>query len=217
MDGGHGDAGPGERIRRAAVALAGLAQNGLLYTDNPFDLDRYHRVAELATELLAALSGRPDAELALNLDRADGYVTPKVDVRGAVIDGADRFLLVRERVDGRWTLPGGWADPGDTPAGAVERELLEEAGVRAEAVKLVGLWDRDLAGNTPPMPAAVYKVFFLCRLIAQVGPVQESEILDSGWFGLPDLPPLSLGRVNLAQLERVLAHHHDPSLPAEFH
>lgn len=206
---------PVERVRQAAVRLAALAQSGLAYSPAAFDVDRYRQVAGLATELLSAISGRDAGELALELGRDSGHATPKVDVRGVLVDDQERVLLMRERSDGRWSAPGGWADPGDTPASAVLREVREETGHGAEVVKLVGCWDRDRRGHEPPLPVAVVKLFFLCRATGEVRPPDDLETLEVGWFGLDELPPLSLGRVNRAELERCLAHHRDPSLPTE--
>ena len=117
-----------EAVRRIGIKLAALAQDGLTFATGDYDLDRYRQVSELATGLLAAISGRPDADLAIELGRDSGYATPKVDVRGAIFDDAERVLLMREKTDGRWSLPGGWADPGDAPSVAVTREILEETG-----------------------------------------------------------------------------------------
>jgi ADP-ribose pyrophosphatase YjhB (NUDIX family) len=205
-----------EAIRRIGVKLAALGRTGLAFGASDYDLDRYRQVNELATELLAAASGRPEAELTVELDRDPGYVTPKVDVRGAIFDERERVLLMREKSDGRWSLPGGWADPGDTPATAVTREIREETGHRSAAVKLIACWDRDVQGHEPRLPVYVYKLFFLCRLDGAAEPPSPLETLDVGWFGLDELPPLSLGRVNARQIERALAHHRDPSLPTEF-
>jgi ADP-ribose pyrophosphatase YjhB (NUDIX family) len=210
----EGPLDPGERVRRAAVRLAALAQNGLTYTLSDYDTDRYETVAALAAELLSAVSGRDPAELAVELGRDAGYATPKVDVRGACVDEHGRVLLMRERSDGLWSLPGGWADPGDTPTRAVVREVREEAGAVVEVTKLVGCWDRDAQGHTPPLPVAVVKLFFLCRVL-ELGEPDALETLETGWFGLGELPPLSLGRVTPAQLARCLAHHADPTLPTE--
>jgi len=203
-----------ERVRRAAVLLAGLAQDGLTFAGNDYERDRYAKVADLAAELLSAVSGREAAELALELGRDSGYATPKVDVRGACFDGTERVLLMRERADGLWSLPGGWADPGDTPSTAVVRELREESGAVAEVLRLVGCWDRDARGHTPPLPVAVVKLFFLCRVLRMDEP-DPLETLGVGWFDLDDLPPLSTGRVTEAELRRCLAHHRDPALPTE--
>jgi len=205
-----------DEIRRIGIKLAALAQDGLTFAASDYDLDRYQQVSRLAAELLSALSGRPATELAVELGRDSGYATPKIDVRGAIFDDLERVLLMREKIDGRWSLPGGWADPGDAPSAAVTREILEETGYHSSAVKLIACWDRDLQGNPPPLPVHVYKLFFLCRRHGAVQRPAALETLDVDWFGLDALPPLSLGRVNHRQLERALAHHRDPSLPAEF-
>jgi ADP-ribose pyrophosphatase YjhB (NUDIX family) len=203
-------------VRQIGIKLAALAQDGLTYAADAYDLDRYRQVSRLAAELLSVLSGRSADDLAVELGRDSGYATPKIDVRGVIFDDRERVLLMREKADGRWSLPGGWADPGDTPAAAVTREILEETGYHSSAVKLIACWDRELQGNPPPLPVHVYKLFFLCRRDGAVQPPAALETLGVGWFGVDALPPLSLGRVNHRQLGRALAHHRDPSLPTEF-
>lgn len=205
-----------DAARRIGIRLSALAQDGLTYASGAYDLDRYRQVGRLAAELLSAVSGRPADELAVQLGRDSGYATPKIDVRGVIFDERERVLLMREKTDGRWSLPGGWADPGDAPSAAVTREILEETGYHSSAVKLIACWDRDLQGNPPPLPVHVYKLFFLCRSNGAVQPPAALETLDVGWFDVHAPPPLSLGRVNQRQLERALAHHRDPSLPSEF-
>jgi len=205
-----------ERVRRAAITVAALSHNGLAYSRNDFDVDRFRQLQAVATELFATLSGREAAEFAMEFDREVGYVTPKVEVRGGIVDERDRLLMLRERLDGRWSLPGGFADPLNTPSEAVVREIREETGYGAEVVKLVGCWDRDTQGHTPKFPIAMWKLFFLCRLDGTREAAKELETLDVGWFGLAELPELSTGRVLPHQLARILAHHRDPSLPTEF-
>lgn len=207
---------PADQLRRIGIGLTALSQNGLTFGTDDYDLDRYQKVGKLAAELLAVISGRPAAELAVELGRDCGYATPKVDVRGAVFDEDERVLLMRERADGRWSLPGGYADPGEPPSAAVVREVLEESGYGSSAVKLIACWDRELHNSAPPLPVHIYKLFFLCRRNGTVQAPQALETLDVGWFGLHALPELSLGRVNRRQLERALAHHRDPTLPTEF-
>ena len=207
---------PADAVRRIGIKLAALAQDGLTFATNEYDVERYQQARRLAAELLSALSGRPANELTAELGRDSGYATPKIDVRGVIFDEQDRVLLMREKADGRWSLPGGWADPGEPPSVAVTREILEETGYRSSAVKLLSCWDRELQNNPPPQPVHVYKLFFLFRAEGAVQPAVPRETLGVGWFGLDELPPLSLGRVNQWQLERALAHHRDPTLPTEF-
>ena len=205
-----------DAVRLIGIRLAALAQDGLTFAASDYDLDRYRQVGRLAAELLAVLSDRPAEELAVELGRDSGYATPKIDVRGAIFDARERVLLMREKADGKWSLPGGWADPGEAPSVAVTREVLEETGYGASVVKLIACWDRELQGNPPPLPVHVYKLFFLCRDEGAVREPEALETLDVGWFGLDELPPLSLGRVNHRQLDRALAHYRDPSLATEF-
>lgn len=205
-----------ERVRRAAVTVGALAQNGLTFTSDQYDVVRYEELAQLSAELLSVLTDRPAEDLRLELDRDVGYATPKVDVRGVLFDDDERVLLMRERADGRWSLPGGWADPHDTPAQAVRREVQEETGHEVEVLKLIACYDRDAQGHLPPLPVAVYKLFFLCRATGRVEAPQTLETLDVRWFSLDNLPDLSAGRVRAEQLRVALRHHLKPSLPTEF-
>lgn len=204
-----------ERVRQIAVRLAAISQVGRMYGDDDYDLDRYRQVGTLAAELLALVSGHQVGDLALELGRDSGYATPKVDVRAAVFDADERVLLMCERSDGRWSLPGGWADPGETPTAAAVREVFEETGYSTSVVKLIACWDRDIQGNVPPLAVHVYKLFFLCSVAGEPTAAQTLETLDVGWFPLDDLPELSTGRVTTAQLHRARAHHRNPELPTE--
>src|SRR6185437_7356906 len=128
-----------------AKRLQALAQSGLTFTHDRFDRERFDAIRAIAAEMIATGAGAP-AERAREIEvlfaAQAGYATPKVDVRAAVFRD-DRILLVRERSDGRWTVPGGWADVGDSPAAAVEREVLEESGFEVRAVRLAAVYDRN--------------------------------------------------------------------------
>ena len=218
-DGGDESDGA-DRVRRAAVRLAAIAQTGLSYAGGDpakdYDAARYRQVADLAVELLSAVTGTEAGRLRVDLGGDTGYATPKVDVRAAVVDERERFLMLRERSDGRWSLPGGWADPGDRPGEAAVREVLEETGYPVAAVKLVAVWERDARGLQPPLPVSVFHLFFLCRVVGEPVAPQDLETLEVGWFSLDELPELSTIRVVREELERVLLHHRDPSLPTEW-
>jgi ADP-ribose pyrophosphatase YjhB (NUDIX family) len=203
-------------VRRLAIQVAALAQNGLTFAESGYDLDRYRKLATIGADLLAAITNRPSAELALELGRDSGYATPKVDVRGILFDADDRVLLMQERSDGRWSPPGGWADPFDAPSEAVVREIREETGYAAVVVKLAAVLDRDKQGHLPPLAVHAYKLFFICRGTGIVDPPDELETLDVGWFALDELPPLSLGRIHADQLQRMLEHYRDPGLATDF-
>ena len=196
-----------------ARQVQAIAQNGLAFTHDPFDRERYTQLSELVAQLLARELEMPiDAARALWSDE-HGYATPKVDVRGGVFIH-ERVLLVRERSDGRWTLPGGWVDVNDAPSEAVAREILEESGYQARAVKLAALFDKNRHPH-PPGVHHIYKLFFLCELTG--GAAAASAETDAAeFFPLQALPPLSTGRVLATQIERLYQHHLDPSLPTDF-
>ena len=195
-----------------AQQLAALAKTGLHYAQNDYDAERYRAQLDIAAQMLADAAHVDVADVALRLAADDGYITPKVDVRGAVFRD-EKILLVREAADGLWTLPGGWADVGDAPSQAVEREIREESGYEAKAVKLLALEDRRR--RHPPMMYAVYKVAFLCELVGGAAQT-SSETTAIGWFGEDEIPPLSLGRVTTGQIRRWFQHYRQPGLPSEF-
>jgi ADP-ribose pyrophosphatase YjhB (NUDIX family) len=197
-----------------ARELQAMAQTGLFYSQDKYDSQRYGRLRSLATELMALGGGTTAAQIADLFCQDTGYATPRVDVRGAAFrDG--RVLLVRERNDGRWSLPGGWADVNQTAGECIIREIEEESGFSARPVKLCAVWDRRRHGHTPPHPFYVYKIFFLCELTGGAArpSIETSEI---GFFAEDELPELSPGRVQPAQIHRMFDHWRHPELPADF-
>jgi ADP-ribose pyrophosphatase YjhB (NUDIX family) len=194
--------------------LQAIAQTGLTYARDPFDVERYESVRLVAAEMMATASGGQSVEFFLKVMSTDvGYATPKVDVRAAVFQEG-RLLLVREREDGCWTLPGGWADIGDSPSLAVVREVKEESGYDVKVRKLLALLDRNLHGH-PPIPYHAYKLFFLCDLIGG-NPRAEQETDAVDFFASDQIPPLSLTRVTPAQITRLFEHFSHPEWPTQF-
>lgn len=197
-----------------ARRLQALAQNGLAYCKDPYDRERYEEIQRLAAEMMAASAGLPDGAAILNLFKAEeGYATPKIDVRAAVFD-RERILLVRERADGLWTMPGGWADVGDSPSSAAIREVKEESGYDVAVKKLAALYDRDKHGH-PWMPYHVYKLFFICDLRGGAA-VDTLETNGVGFFDEDAIPPLSLSRVTPIQVQHMFDHHRNPEWPTSF-
>ena len=194
--------------------MQAIAQNGLTFARDAYDIERYHAIREIAVEMLAKGSNlNPTIILGL-LEKDIGYSTPKVDVRGVVFR-QDKLLLVRERSDGCWTLPGGWADVCASPAENVIREVQEESGFTTRAVKLLAIFDRSKHPHEPPFPFHVYKLFVLCSIISGQASV-SSETDSVGFFGEFEIPELSVTRVTSAQIARMFEHHRNPQLPADF-
>jgi ADP-ribose pyrophosphatase YjhB (NUDIX family) len=190
-----------------------IAQNGLAFTQDPFDRERYLQLQELAVNALHIELAVPLATARAFWEGEHGYATPKVDVRGAVFKD-ERVLLVRERSDGRWTLPGGWVDVNDAPSQAVAREILEESGYQARAVKLAALVDKNRHPH-PPGVHHIYKLMFLCELLGgQAAAGTETDAVD--FFPLTALPQLSTGRILESQIQRLYQHQLQRALPTDF-
>ena len=196
-----------ERVRWAR-ALQAIAQSGLTYTESEFDRARYESVRVVAAEIAASLTGEEQLELLARFAAETGYATPKVDVRGVVVEDG-RVLLVREIGETSWTLPGGWADVGETPSQAVEKEVLEEAGVTVRAARILGVYDRDFRGRSQ-WPAHVYKLYVLCERVAGTPAGDGVETEEASFFAELELPPLSV-KTPTQHLHDVLAAAADPA------
>ncbi len=196
-----------------AQQLQAVAQTGEAYANNEFDRQRYDLVRNIAAAMMAAGSGAPPEQLVELFRREHGYATPRMDVRAAVFrEGC--ILMVQERSDGLWTLPGGFADVGDSPSVAVEREVWEESGFRVRTSKLAALFDRNRHPH-PPFGYHLWKAFFVCELLGgQARPSIETSA--AGFFAADDLPPLSQGRVSVGQVQLMFEHQRNPQLPAAF-
>lgn len=196
-----------------AQRLQALAQSGLTYASDVYDRERYEQIRQIAVDIIAEHTGIASDTVHDLFSKESGYATPKVDVRGVVFrDG--QILLVKEASDGGWTLPGGWADVGDSPAESVEREILEESGYRAKAVKVLAVYDRARHDH-PPNIYYIYKIFFRCEITGG-SPQTSHETLDVGFFHPDDLPPLSTMRVTAQQIARFYEHLQQPDLPTDF-
>ena len=193
--------------------LQAIAQNGLHYTESPFERERFEEVRAIAAEM-AASADEPLEALVTSFAAQSGHACPKIDVRALAFRG-DRVLLVRSADDGGWTPPGGWAEVGESPRAAVEKELLEESGYRGTATQLVGVWEVD-SRDRERWPFYGWKLVFLCDL-ADDPPTahQASEVTAVEFFALDALPELS-GRIRAEHIRAAFAAHRDPSRRAVF-
>ncbi len=172
-----------------AREIQALAQTGYHYAQDDYQRDRCKRLMEIAAEMISGNSDVEFLSLAKVFQSQIGYATPKIDVRAAVFrDG--KILLVRERMDGGWTMPGGWADVGDIPSQAAEREAWEEAGFRVKAIKVIGVYDANRVGPLEIFHA--FKIVFWCQLI-DGNPRPSQETSDVAFFGPNEIPSVLSG------------------------
>ena len=194
-----------------ARRLLALSQTGLHFSAEEYDRERYREIGDIAAKLLE-LQGASAAAVTSAWFVDTGYSTPKVEVRGAIFrDG--RVLLVRERADGKWTVPGGWADVNDSPSSAVIKEIEQESGFTARILKLAAVYDRN-KHNAPSLFHS-WKVFFVCEIAGgEARTSYETTAVD--FFPLDALPELSTGRATAEQIRRMHQHHLNLQLPTEF-
>ena len=197
-----------------AREVRAIAQTGLAFTADGFDHQRYQRLRELAARLMAQGSSSEHESILQLLRQEKGYATPKVDVRGAAfVDG--RVLLVREISDGKWTLPGGWADVNQSAGECVVREIAEESGFQARALKMAAVYDYQRSGHPPHHIDSIYKMFFICEITGGEARASD-ETSEVAFFARNELPPLSLGRTTAAQIDRMFHHGEHPELATDF-
>lgn len=184
-----------------ARELEAMAQTGLHFTQDPYDRARYQRLRDIAAQLLASASQLSPGDV-LEWSKAEfGYATPKVDVRAFIVSEG-KVLLIREDQDqGRWTLPGGWADVNDSPSQSVIREVEEESGYVVQPKGLLAVLDREVQRHPPPFPYHIYKLFFHCEIIGGA-PRPNAESSESGFFEVTALPELSESRVLARQIRK---------------
>lgn len=196
-----------------AREIQALAQSGNHYAVNEYQRERYRRLMEIAAEIIAEHSQIEPGPLVEVFNAQIGYATPRVDVRGAVFKGG-KLLLVRERADGGWTLPGGWVDVGEMPSASAEREVEEESGLHVKARRVIGIYDANRVGPLELFHA--FKLVFLCDLIG--GELQPSlETSQAAFFGPDEIPAKFSGtRTHPRHIQDAFAASADPRRPTQF-
>ena len=196
-----------------AREIQALAQTGQTYALNDWQRQRYRRLMEISAEIINEHTHLPIEPILEGFVNQPGYATPKVDVRGAVFRHGE-ILLVREKIDGGWTMPGGWADVGDSPAQGAEREVWEESGFRVRARKVIGVYDANRAE-----PLELYhavKLVFLCDIISGEARTSD-ETTAVGFFSQDQIPqPFAGERTRARHIEHAFTAYADATVPTVF-
>ncbi len=199
-----------------AKRIQAIAQAGLFYTESPYDKDRYQELSDLSVQILSKLTDEPIEKIGpLFTQERDGYQTPKVDVRAVVFNENNEILMVKERVDDRWSLPGGWADVGYTPSEVAVKEVKEETGIDVKTVRLLAVMDKK---NHPHPEEAwyVYKLFILCEKTGGEISHDTMETSDIQYFPADKLPPLSEPRNLESQVLMMFDYKNNPDKEVYF-
>jgi ADP-ribose pyrophosphatase YjhB (NUDIX family) len=192
-----------------ARELQSMSQTGLTYAKDQYEIQRYKRLLEISAQIVELQTELSKETMLQAFSIQLGYATPKVDVRGAVVQDG-KILLVREKVDGKWCLPGGWADVGDLPSDMVIRETREESGFEVEPYKVVGVYDANRVHEGPIEFFHAYKIILLCKIISGAARPSD-ETLDVQFFDFDNVPQLSIHRTNERHLNDILLHIRNPN------
>ncbi|USK74335.1 NUDIX hydrolase [Peribacillus frigoritolerans] len=196
-----------------AKQLQSIAQAGLTYSKDVYDLERFELVRNISVEILSHQTDMNKTVIKDLFTNETGYATPKVDIRSVVFRD-NKILMVRENTDGDWSLPGGWGDIGLTPSEVAVKEVKEESGFDVKAIKLLGVLDKKCHPH-PPSLYHVYKMFILCEIIGG----QSKEGIETSaveFFAENELPSLSIARNTESQIELAFKHLHNPQEPVYF-
>ena len=182
-----------------------LAENGLHFSENDYDLDRYQNLEEISLRMLSLVTGLSSETIEMATPERNGYRTPKIDVRAVIFNDRDEILMVRERIDSKWSLPGGWCDVGYTPTETAEKETFEEAGIKVKVKRLLAVFDKKCHDHPEDLFYA-YKIFLECT--AEDYEVSTGmETLDAGFFAQDQLPELSTPRNTAGQIQKMFDFH----------
>lgn len=181
-----------------AKQLQSIAQAGLTYSKDKYDIERFQQIRDLSVDILNEYTEINNEKIKDLFCNETGYQTPKVDIRGAIFKDK-KILLVKENTDGCWSMPGGWAEFNLSIKENIVKEVKEEAGLNVIPKRLIAVLDRN-KHNEPVTAYGIYKIFVLCELIDGVFE-KNIETDESGFFSLTDLPPLSIQRNTKRQIE----------------
>lgn len=180
-----------------AVKLQSIAQAGLIYGKDQFDIERYEQIREISAEMISYKTDIPIDKVKNLFCNEEGYQTPKLDTRAAIIKD-DKILLVKEN-DGRWSLPGGWVDVDISVKENVIKEVKEEAGLDVIVDTVIAVQDRE-KHNLPIYAYKICKIFVLCSVTGGVFK-KNLETTESGYFLLDALPELAMEKNTKEQIE----------------
>lgn len=195
-----------DKLLTLAKRVQAIAESGLHYTESDWDTDRYKELEKIVMEMISKITDQPFEVVKVALPDRYGYKTPKIDVRAVLINPENEILLVKERVDSRWSMPGGWCDIGFTPREVAEKEAQEEAGILLKAGRLLAVLDKKCHDH-PEDLHYTYKIFIECSA-EDYSITTGMETLDVGFFKQDQLPELSTPRNTRGQIDKMFDFHY---------
>lgn len=203
---------PSNQLLNIAKRLKTMSHLGLTYAKDAYDIDRYKELEQISLDMINLLTDHPLEALSLYFNDKKEYITPKVDIRSVIFNDNGQILLVKEKSDGKWSLPGGWADIGLSPTEIAIKEALEETGFTVKATKLLAVLDKRCHPH-PPQLDYVYKIFIQCEITGGEKAL-AFDMLDVAFFDQNAIPELSADRVLPSHIDLMFEYLNDPDKQA---
>ena len=169
-------------MRRALYLIAdemrGMATLEAHYAKDPYIAERAQKMLKLAAKLAARVdTAHDEAETLSAFTNPDLWrASPAMGADAVVYDANDHILLIRRQGDGTWALPGGGIEIGVTPAEAVLKELWEEAGLRGQVKRLLGVYDAQRWGSLSAIHHFIFVFEVTCDDLTPKPGIEASEV-----------------------------------------
>ena len=191
--------------------IRAIAQNGLVFSDNNYDRERYRQLIDIANTMSSSAADMDFAKVKALFLNEKGYITPKVDMRAAIFNDEGQMLFVQQKTDFAWSLPGGWGEIGFSPSESVTHDVKGETGLDVEVVRPLAIIDTKNHDH-PPSPFYIYRIFVQCKIVG--GEIEEGhDILDCRFFSAKNVPNLSETRLLKPQVKYLFDCYSNPQKP----
>lgn len=122
------------------IKMLSIAKIGLIFSKDEYALSNYKEIESISMKMLENFEHTKFNKH--TFFERNIYPTPNMSVRVAVFNEKNEILLVREVVDGGYSLPGGWCDLYDSVRETAENECMQEAGIKIKDLKFIGVFNR---------------------------------------------------------------------------
>ncbi len=200
-------------ISEIADQMRALANNGLHFTDDPYQVERYQKILLLSSRLLDLIDERPLPEIEQVIFSDLGWRSPGTGVDTAVFDNDGRILLIQRADNELWATPGGGCDVGESAATTGAREVWEETGYQVEVTDLLGIFDSRLCGTQ-----SVQQLYHILVAGSVIGgeAATSNETIDVRWFAADEIPWTKLSPGHEPRIRFALGWQASPDLKPYF-
>lgn len=177
------------------IKMQSIAKIGLTFSKDPYAIENYQQIQDISREMLEKYTNEIIEED--NMFVRDIYPTPNISVR-VLVEEEGKILVVRERVDQRYSIPGGWCDMFESIESNAKAELLQETGYNVELIRPLAIFNR----GTKQVGQSEYCIIFSGKIIG--GEARISHETDEVLFLEANKIPILSGKNTQEELDIIL-------------